>query len=144
MLGLFIDASRIMDELFWRQAYPGDRTKLLEGAGDARVRRFIELNYGPWDRLEGNAPFVQGVGVKPPGAGFYPLDMSREEFEQAELAGKQSEYTVLRRDAKGALQVVPYSREWREEGRRSGGGPGTRALPARARAGLPHRRLPRE
>jgi hypothetical protein len=115
MLGLFIDASRIMDELFWRQAYPGDRTKLLEGAGDARVRRFIELNYGPWDRLEGNAPFVQGVGVKPPGAGFYPLDMSREEFEQAELAGKQSEYTVLRRDAKGALQVVPYSREWREE-----------------------------
>jgi hypothetical protein len=115
MLGLFIDASRIMDDLFWRQAYPGDRAKLLEGASDARVRRFIELNYGPWDRLEGNAPFVPGAGAKPPGAGFYPLDMSREEFEQAALPRKESEYTVLRRDAAGALTVVPYSREWGEE-----------------------------
>ncbi|MGB5104720.1 MAG: hypothetical protein WBO04_15570 [Steroidobacteraceae bacterium] len=114
MVSLFIDAAAIMDELFWQQAYPGDRKALLEGLKDPAVRRFAEVNYGPWDRLEGNAPFVPGVGAKPPGAGFYPLDMSKEEFERANLERSRSEYTVLRRDAKGALAVVPYSVEWRE------------------------------
>jgi len=112
MVGLFIDASAIMDDLFWRQAYPGDRAKLLAGLSDPAVRRFVEVNYGPWDRLAGNAPFVPGVGPKPDGAGFYPLDMTREEFERADLPGSRSEYTVLARDAKGALQVVPYSKHY--------------------------------
>jgi hypothetical protein len=103
-----------MDDLFWTQAYPGDRKALLAGLKDPQVRRFAELNYGPWDRLEDNAPFVPGAGARPPGVGFYPLDMTKEEFEQANLPRKTSEYTVLRRDAKGALAVVPYSQHWRE------------------------------
>ena len=115
MLGLFIDAAVIMDGLFWDQAYPGDRDALLKRIEDPATARFVELNYGPWDRLAGNAPFVPGVGPKPPGAGFYPPDMTREEFEQSDLPGKQSEYTVLRRDPTGALVVVPYSREWHYE-----------------------------
>ena len=115
MLSLFIDAATIMDDLFWKQAYSGDRKALLDGLKDPAVRRFAEVNYGPWDRLEGNAPFVPGVGAKPPGAGFYPLDMTKEEFERANLDRSRSEYTVLRRDARGALTVVPYSVEWRDE-----------------------------
>jgi hypothetical protein len=112
MLSLFIDASEIMDELFWQQAYPGDRAALLASLEDPAARRFAEINYGPWDRLAGNAPFMAGVGPKPDAAGFYPLDMSKEEFERANLPGSRSEYTVLRRDAKGALEVVPYSRHY--------------------------------
>ncbi len=115
MVGLFIEASAIMDELFWRQAYPGDRAALLEGLKDPAARRFAGINYGPWDRLEGNAPFVAGAGPKPPGAGFYPLDMTKDEFERANLPGSRSEYTVLRRDGKGALAVVPYSHYYRAE-----------------------------
>jgi hypothetical protein len=115
MVSLFIDASVIMDDLFWRQAYPGDRAKLLAGITDPATRRFVEVNYGPWDRLAGNAPFLPGVGPKPDVAGFYPLDMTREEFERAGLAGSRSEYTVLTRDAKGALQVVPYSKYYGAE-----------------------------
>jgi hypothetical protein len=112
MLGLFIDAAVIMDDLFWRQAY-GDRDKLLASLKDEPKRlQFARINYGPWDRLAGNAPFVPGVGAKPPGATFYPLDMSREEFEKADLPNSRSEYTVLRRDAKGALAVVPYHAEY--------------------------------
>jgi hypothetical protein len=114
MVGLFIDAAEIMDGLFWQQAYPGDRAKLLAGITDPATRRFVEVNYGPWDRLAGNAPFVPGVGAKPPGAGFYPLDLTKEEFERANLPGSRSEYTVLRRGAKGDLEVVPYSVHWRE------------------------------
>lgn len=110
MVGLFIEASAIMDDLFWQQAYPGDRAALLAGLKDPATRRFAEINYGPWDRLAGNAPFVPGAGPKPDAAGFYPRDMSKEEFERANLPGSRSEYTVLRRDAQGGLQVVPYSK----------------------------------
>jgi len=112
MVGLLIDAADIMDDLFWQQAYPGDRAALLAGIKDPAMRRFAEVNYGPWDRLAGNAPFVPGVGPKPPGAGFYPLDMTREEFERANLSGSRSEYTVLRRGAQGGLEVVPYSKHY--------------------------------
>jgi hypothetical protein len=114
MVGLLIDAADIMDDLFWQQAYPGDRAALMAGIKDPATRRFAEINYGPWDRLAGNAPFVPGVGPKPPGAGFYPRDMTREEFERANLPGSRSEYTLLRRGAQGALEVVPYSQHWRE------------------------------
>jgi hypothetical protein len=108
MLSLFIDASVIMDDLFWRQAY-GDRNALLAGlARDRRLQEFAKINYGPWDRLADHAPFVPGVGAKPLGAQFYPADMTKEEFEKANLPQSRSEYTLLRRDAKGALQVVPY------------------------------------
>ncbi|MDH5262135.1 MAG: Zn-dependent hydrolase, partial [Gammaproteobacteria bacterium] len=64
--------------------------------------------YGPWDRLDGNKPFIDGVGAKPPGANFYPVDMSREEFEAAYLPGKKGLYSLIRRDAAGALTLVPY------------------------------------
>jgi hypothetical protein len=121
MLGLFIDAAVVMDDLFWQQAYPGDRQAFLAGLEDPAMRRFAEMNYGPWDRLEGNAPFVPGAGARPPGVGFYPLDMTREEFERADLPRKTSEYTVLRRDAKRALTVVPYSVEWRAQLERASG-----------------------
>ncbi len=114
MVGLFIEAAGIMDGLFWQQAYPGDRAALLARIDDPAMRRFVEVNYGPWDRLAGNAPFVPGAGAKPPGAGFYPLDMTKEEFERANLPGSRGEYTVLGRDAKGELAVVPYSVHWRE------------------------------
>ena len=58
MVSLLIDAAGIMDDLFWKQAYPGDRAALLAGLKDPAMRRFAEINYGPWDRLAGNAPFV--------------------------------------------------------------------------------------
>jgi hypothetical protein len=114
MIGLFIQAAEIMDQLFWQQAY-GDRAALLRSLDDPEQRRFAEINYGPWDRLAGNAPFVPGVGAKPLGARFYPTDMTREEFERAPLEGKRSEYTLIRRDADGALIAVPYSIAWKQE-----------------------------
>ena len=121
MLGLFIDAAQVMDDLYWVQTYPGDRNKLLASISDPTVRRFVDINYGPWDRLDGNAPFVSGFGAKPPGAGFYPVDMTKDEFEQADIPGKTGEYSVIRRDAKGTLVAVPYGAEWREPLARAAG-----------------------
>ena len=107
MLPLLIDASRIMDNLFWRQAY-GDKQALLSSIADPATRRFAEINYGPWDRLNGDAPFLTGVGPKPEGAQFYPVDMTREEFESASIRGKNGLYSLVKRDDEGGLKVVPY------------------------------------
>src|SRR5690606_38389533 len=87
----------------------------LESLSDPAVRRFAELNYGPWDRLADDAPFVPGFGPKPPGANFYPADMTRAEFEAAEVPGKTSLYTLLRRNDAGALVAVPYHEAYAAE-----------------------------
>ena len=113
MIPLLIEAARSMDAIFWRQAY-GNRDSLLQRIGDPAVRRYVEINYGPWDRLAENEPFVEGVAPKPLGAEFYPRDMTKEEFEAAAkkspAAGRalRSQYTIVRRDSAGALVPVPY------------------------------------
>ncbi len=108
MLKLLIQASEIMDELFWLQAY-GESAPLLDSIEDPAQRRFAAINYGPWDRLDGDKPFVEGVADKPAGARFYPEDMSKEEFESWEKPGKDGLYTLVERDEDGALKLVPYS-----------------------------------
>jgi hypothetical protein len=113
MLPLLIDAANEMDAIFWQQAY-GSREQLMSRIEDPDARRFAEINYGPWDRLAGNEPFVPGVGPKPPGANLYPADITKEEFEQAVAGGGaradslRSLYTLVRRDSSGALTAVPY------------------------------------
>jgi len=115
MIGLLIDASQIMDDLYWRQSYGDDYESWLESIADADTRRFAELNYGPWDRLDGDKPFMKGVGAKPPGANFYPKDMSKEEFEQAYLPGKAGLYSLVRRDQEGRLKLIPYHVAYADE-----------------------------
>jgi hypothetical protein len=107
MVGLLIDASQIMDELFWLQAY-GEPGPLLSAIDDPAARHFAEMNYGPWDRLDADRPFLDGVGPKPPGARFYPADMTREEFEAWQQPGKDGLYTLVRRAADGSLELLPY------------------------------------
>ena len=67
MLPLLIDAARMMDDAFWRQAW-GDRDELLDSIDDPDLRRFAEINYGPWDRLDDNRPFIEGIGPQPAAA----------------------------------------------------------------------------
>ena len=108
MIRLLIDASVIMDDLYWRQAYGDDYQAWLSSVGIDEARRFAELNYGPWDRLDDDKPFIEGVGAKPLGANFYPADMSREEFDAVYLPGKNGLYSLLRRDEAGELILVPF------------------------------------
>ncbi|MET3007937.1 Zn-dependent hydrolase [Stenotrophomonas koreensis] len=113
-VGLLIDAGQIIDGLFWQQVW-GNRQDLLARTNDPATARYIDINYGPWDLLDGDKPFVDGIGQRPAGAGFYPADMTREEFAAAELPGKDSQYTLLRRDDAGKLVVVPYSVAYKAE-----------------------------
>lgn len=107
MIPILIEVARIMDTLFWYEAY-GDRDELLASIENEDMGRFAVINYGPWDRLGGNAPFVPGVGEKPAGAQYYPADMTKEEFEAADLPDKASLYTFVRRNENGDLMTIPY------------------------------------
>ena len=111
MIPLLIDAADAMNEIFWAEAY-GNRDSLLASVTDPVLRQYITINYGPWDRLDGNAPFLPGAGPKPEGANFYPRDMTRAEFDSAAAgpAGDslRSLYTLVRRDSAGRLVAVPY------------------------------------
>lgn len=108
MIGRLIEASEIMDDLFWKQVYGSDYSQWLDTIPDPDTRRFAEINYGPWDRLDGERPFMAGVGPKPLGVNFYPADMTVEEFESAYMPGKTSQYTLIRRGSDGTLSLVPY------------------------------------
>lgn len=107
VLPLLLEAADLMDEVFWLQAY-GDPADLP--SADRTTRQFIDINYGPWDRLSGNAPFVDGVGPKPLGANFYPADVTREDIQAAADHDPAilDLYTLVRRDEAGNLITIPY------------------------------------
>ncbi|MFA7616088.1 MAG: Zn-dependent hydrolase [Moheibacter sp.] len=113
MLILFIKTAQIMDELFWHEAY-GDKNELISKTPE-ELRNYVEINYGPWDRLDNNRPFLNGFGPKPLGANFYPANMTREEFENANLKNGKSLYTMVRRDEKGKLYTVFYHEYFKKQ-----------------------------
>lgn len=114
MLPILIEAANKMNDLFWYEAY-GDCDALLNSISDETTKTYVKINYGPWDRLDNNKPFIDGVGEKPKGANFYPKDMSKEEFESATLDHKSSLYNFVRRDAAGKLFTIPYHKKFEVE-----------------------------
>lgn len=118
MIPILIEASKIMDDLFWKEAY-GDKDALLTSIEDPASRRFAEINYGPWDRLGDNAPFIDGAGEKPLGATYYPLDMTMEEWDAFEDESKGSLYTMIRRNDEGGLVSIPFNVFFKDEVKRA-------------------------
>jgi len=115
MVSLLIDASKIMDDLFWQQAFSQDKKTFLSSIKDEKVRRFAEINYGPWDRLDGDKVFLTHNIGKAHGAEFYPKDMTKAEFEQADLANKDGLYSIISRDDEGQLMTIAYSEMYSDE-----------------------------
>lgn len=107
MLPLLFEAADIMDELYWMENW-GDKNALMEQISDPDVKLYAEINYGPWDGLNNEASFVEGIGEKPAGAQFYPQDMTMEEWEAFDDPSKTSQYTMIVRDENGALKCVWY------------------------------------
>jgi hypothetical protein len=114
MLRILFKAADMMNGIYWKQTY-GDKEQLMSNISDPYEKKFAEINYGPWDRLDDNAPFVEGVGPKPAGVQFYPEDMTKEEFEAWKDDDKLSQYTMIVRDDNGALQSVWYHEYFKEE-----------------------------
>lgn len=112
LLPIFIQIADIMDELYWEQYFGAENRKNLDTITDPAVKEFALLQYGAWDRLGEEKPFIPGFGPRPAGCNFYPQDMTAEEYEALTDPAKSSQYTVIRRDENGALKVVPYHVEY--------------------------------
>ncbi|HEX9943639.1 MAG TPA: hypothetical protein VGG03_16635 [Thermoanaerobaculia bacterium] len=122
VLDKLVEAARLMNEIFLRQAWTGnpglrERLRSYNGGHADAARQYFAINFGPWDRLAEREPFI-GDEKHPPGAGYYPEDMTKEEFEGwlASHPGEKETFTstvtVIRRGKDRGLAAVPYSREY--------------------------------
>jgi hypothetical protein len=122
-----LHAAEITDALFLRQSWVGNEALLLRLLNDhsplgrQRLDYFL-INKGPWSRLDNNAPFLGGVGAKPPEGNFYPAGATKSEVEkwiaalpESERAAANGFFTTLRRRPSGDFQIVPYSLEYQGE-----------------------------
>jgi hypothetical protein len=125
-------ASKIIDELFLEQVYIENyqiksdlisktaNKSILESEPELKPQlELFNIMFGPFDRLEDNEPFI-GKNTKPLGANFYPVDMSKEEFEKwikdnpADEKAFLSEFTIIRRD-NNKLVAIPYSEYFKDK-----------------------------
>ena len=122
-----VEASKIIDALFLRQAWAGNESMLLDlvrdrsDAGRARLHYFL-INKGPWSRLDDDAAFVPGAPAKPEEANFYPAGATKAEVDawikslpEAQRREATGFFTTIRRGADGRLVAVPYSLEYQGE-----------------------------
>lgn len=132
VLAKLIEASKIVDALFLRQAWAGNESMLVDlvrdqsPEGRARLHYFL-INKGPWSRIDHNAVFVPGAPAKPVGANYYPEGASKAELErwiqslpEAERARATGFFTVIRRSG-NAFMLAPYSVEYQGELARAAG-----------------------
>jgi hypothetical protein len=121
-LAKIIEAAKLLDPLFRRQVWSGNpalEARLAADTSDAGREQYhyFRINQGPWSRLDHSEPFVPGVPPKPPGANFYPEDMTKEEFEKWQKdhqKAAQSYFTIIRRNPDRTLEAVNYSEAYRE------------------------------
>jgi hypothetical protein len=114
LLRLLFRVADIMENIYWSQVFP-DKDAALGSMVNEDVAKFFKINFGPWERLNGNLPYLPDYGNKPAGSGFYPEDMTREEFEALDDPNKTSLYTLIIRNSEGALEVVPYHVAYAEQ-----------------------------
>ena len=104
VLNLYRFAADEVDAIYWEQ-YFGNKQALLDRIKDPAQKTYVEINYGPWDRLNGKS-FIDGIADRSPGVGFYPADMTAEEFNAYDNPDKNSPYTLIRRAKDGTLENV--------------------------------------
>ncbi|MBS3819753.1 peptidase [bacterium] len=124
VLEKLVMAAQKVDPIFWKQASRRGlefRDAFKEAshprAGD--YLHYLNINFGPYDRLAENEPFI-GTQPKPPGAGFYPPDLTQGGFQgyidghPQKKEALESHYTVVKRE-NDSLIPVPYNEEYRKD-----------------------------
>ena len=112
-----VTAANAMDEIFFVQAWAGNpefatRVGALDGPNAGDARDYYRIMVGPWDRLDHHRPFL-GDKPHPPGAGYYPEDLTEAEFSAwleahpEDTEAFTSLHTLIRRDG-DALVAIPY------------------------------------
>lgn len=121
VVNLLIKAADLMSDIYQRQYYaanPAIRQQILDSARPDRAKllALYDINNGPWNQLDGYKPFFGSI-TAPEGAGFYPVDLSKQELDAyiakypRQKDALMSGYTVVKRDGAN-LVAVPYSQEY--------------------------------
>lgn len=117
-LDLLIEATDVVHDIFGMQVW-AERAEMdaavaqYTGPHADAVRTYYDIMRGPWDRLNADEPWI-GTTPKPAGAGYYPADITVEEFEAWIAANPGDEeafrslFTVIRRQGE-RLIALPYS-----------------------------------
>ncbi len=117
-------AAKEIDKIFWKQAshvgleiQQDFKNADLEAAKD--FLRYLAINFGPFDRLDENKPFI-GTDPKPAGAGFYPPDMTKEYFEgyvtgNPDMKSKLEDTYAVVKKQNDSLIAVPYNEAYKED-----------------------------
>lgn len=117
---LLVKAGKIADEIFWMQTAPDaiksrEELKNAQTDEEKQLLEYVMINYGPYDVIYDNKRFYgEGPEERPEGGNFYPMDMTKEEFEAAIKDNKElkaqfeSQYTTIVRNKDGNLTAVPY------------------------------------
>src|SRR6266849_5924900 len=112
-----VEACGYLESIFWRQSDPEALALYQTLAAstnprDVKLRTYLKLNASRFDLIDENRPFV-GTDPMPPGRGFYPAGLTREQVEQYvkehpdQKAAIYDQFSVVRwKD--GALEAVPY------------------------------------
>jgi hypothetical protein len=126
VLKLLVKAAKYMDKIFLMQVYKKNfrilrelNQKKKENSDYAVLQNYFKINFGPFDRLAADKPFINLKVKKPKGANFYPIRMTKEAFEAHIKANPQDEkaftsnFTVIRKK-QDRLKAVPYSAAYKK------------------------------
>ncbi len=128
-LAKLIQAARVMDRIYLRQIWSGNpalaaRLERDKSPRGREIWQYFQINLSPWSELDGGTPFLPGVpATRPPGASYYPEDMTKEESNTWVKSLPEAErqkatgffYTIRRAPGGKRLMAVPYSEEYRQE-----------------------------
>ena len=115
LVGIFIQIADICDDIYWEQVFGKENRARLNELKDPALKDFAMIQYGAWDRLNGNKPFLPNYGEKPAGSFFYPSDMTKAEFDKIKDPKKNSPYTILRRNSNGEIDIIPYNKAYNKQ-----------------------------
>ena len=116
MINHMVEASRMMEDIYWRQSDP-EGLKLYLSTKDPQLKRALMINGSRYDLINENKPFANASSA-PPGRNLYPAGLSRAQIEEyvkkhpEKRAEIYSGYTVVRWKGSG-LVGIPYSKEFK-------------------------------
>ena len=112
-----VEACGYVESIYWRQSDPEGLTLYQSLASspnrrDVELRRYLWINASRFDLIDQNHPFV-GTEPVPPGRGFYPTNLTRDQVEQyvrehpEQKAAIYGQFTIVRWH-QDKLEAVPY------------------------------------
>src|SRR5271168_5410390 len=110
MINKLVDASGLLDCIYWRQIDPEGLKLYLSLANstepqDLLLRRYLKINGSRFDLIDDDKPFV-GTQPMPPGRGFYLVAASPASIARGEIEDFVEKHPDKKRDIYSPYTIV--------------------------------------